>query len=313
MGLINPMVDSTAANAVAASLTSRRRDWTGQMFQWALVACMLFSLTILGVLLIDVFSDASSVLSTRGTDFLAYPMSSNPARVGVAQGLWGTMWIAVFVVVVAFPVGIGAAVYLEEYAPRNRLTSFIELNVRNLAGVPSVVYGLLGLAVFVRALSGVTGGSSVISAGLTLAVLVVPVIVITSSEAIRAVPQPLREGAYGVGATHWEVIKTQVMPYAAPGILTGTLLSLSRAVGEAAPLLLIGAATGYLSNSPAPWDLGALKGGFTAMPSLITSWVGRPQAEFHQASAAAIIVLLVFVLLLNSIAVFLRHRFEKRR
>jgi phosphate transport system permease protein len=313
MALSSPVVDATASNVVAAGLMGRRRDWRGTLFQLALLGCLGVSLGILGVLLIDVIGDASGVLGSRGTDFLAYPMSSNPARVGVAQGLWGTMWIAVFVVVVAFPVGIGAAVYLEEYAPRNRMTSFVELNIRNLAGVPSVVYGLLGLAVFVRALKGVTGGSSVISAGLTLAVLVIPLIVITSAEAIRSVPQPLREGAYGVGATKWEVVRTQVLPYAAPGILTGTLLSLSRAVGEAAPLLLIGAATGFLTKTPAPWDLSALRGGFTAMPSLITSWVGRPQEEFHQASAAAIIVLLVFVLLLNSIAVILRHRFEKRR
>jgi phosphate transport system permease protein len=228
------------------------------------------------------------------------------------------------VVVVAVPLGIGAAVYLEEYAPRNRLTSFIEVNVRNLAGVPSVVYGLLGLAVFVELFGGFSGDDGVgtrtlIAGGLTLAVLVLPIMIITTSEAIRAVPQALREGAYGVGATRWEVIRTQVLPYALPGIITGALLSIARAIGEAAPLILVGALTGLAGRSPglsfeSLLDPSSLTERFTAMPNIITTWAKLPQEEFRiQNAAAAIIAMLVFVLFINSIAIVLRNRFEKKR
>ena len=231
------------------------------------------------------------------------------------QGIRGSLWIAVFVIVLAFPLGIGAAIYLEEYAPKSRLTSFIELNIRNLAGVPSVVYGLLGLAIFVRGLEDLTGGQSVTAAGITLAVLVLPIVIITASEAIRAVPQSLREAGYGAGATKWEVIRTQILPYAASGILTGTLLSLSRAIGEAAPLILVGAVTGFLGGQSGLVDVSQLQDRFTALPIVITEWVqesGRDRG-FAPAAAAAIVVMLVVVLLLNSAAIFLRNHFEKKR
>jgi phosphate transport system permease protein len=215
-------------------------------------------------------------------------------------------------------------VYLEEYAPRNRLTTFIELNIRNLAGVPSVVYGLLGLAIFVEVLGGFTSHDdanrrTLAAAGVTLAVLVMPIIVITTAEALRAVPQALREGAYGVGATRWEVIRTQVLPYAAPGILTGALLSIARAVGEAAPIIVVGAVTGFFSQSAGldvgnVTDPGHLTERFVALPTIVTNWAAEPEAQFKEANASATIMgMLVFVLLINSLAIILRNRFEKKR
>jgi phosphate transport system permease protein len=228
------------------------------------------------------------------------------------------------VLVLAVPIGIGAAIYLHEYAPRNRLTSFIDINIRNLAGVPSVVYGLLGLAIFVQALNGFSGNEGVerrtlAAAGVTLAVLVLPIMVITTTEALRAVPTSLREGAYGVGATRWEVIRTQVLPYAAPGILTGALLSIARAVGEAAPLIVVGAVTGLLGGSGglAPGDVfnpDNLFHRFTAMPVVVTTWAKQPEELFKiNNAAAAIIAMMVFIVVINSIAIVLRNRFERKR
>src|SRR5262245_19733576 len=239
---------------VSAALRGTRADVRGRIFEISLLTALLVSLVILAVLLSRVLIDGLPVYQDRAWGFLDGTLSGSAERAGISQGIVGSLWIAICVVVVAFPLGIGAAIYLEEYAPRNRLTSFVELNIRNLAGVPSVVYGLLGLAIFVQAFSGFSGNEGVdrrtlAAAGITLAVLVLPIVIITSSEAIRAVPQALREGAYGVGATRWEVIRTQVLPYAAPGILTGGLLSIARAVGEAAPLIVLGAVTGFFSQN----------------------------------------------------------------
>ncbi|HEY6698639.1 MAG TPA: phosphate ABC transporter permease PstA [Acidimicrobiales bacterium] len=310
--------------SVAAALHGRRTDVKGRVFELGLGACLILSLLILGALLADVLRDGVPVYTERGWSFLDGGLSSTASRAGVAQGLIGSFWIAVAVIVVSLPLGIGAAIYLEEYAPRSRLTSFIEVNVRNLAGVPSIVYGILGLAIFVEVLNGLSGNEGVsrrtlLAAGVTLAVLVLPIVIITTSEAIRAVPLALREGAYGVGATRWEVIRTQVLPYAAPGILTGALLSIARAVGEAAPLILVGALTGLAGRSPglslgSVLDPSSLTERFTAMPAVITAWAKLPAEEFRVANtAAAILAMLVFVLLVNSIAIVLRNRFEKKR
>jgi phosphate transport system permease protein len=310
--------------SVAAAMHGRRTDVKGRVFELGLGACLILSLVILGALLADVLRDGVPVYTERGWSFLDGGLSSTASRAGVAQGLIGSFWIAVAVIVVSLPLGIGAAIYLEEYAPRSRLTSFIEVNVRNLAGVPSIVYGILGLAIFVEVLNGLSGNEGVsrrtlLAAGVTLAVLVLPIVIITTSEAIRAVPLALREGAYGVGATRWEVIRTQVLPYAAPGILTGALLSIARAVGEAAPLILVGALTGLAGRSPglslgSVLDPSSLTERFTAMPAVITAWAKLPAEEFRVANtAAAILAMLVFVLLVNSIAIVLRNRFEKKR
>jgi phosphate transport system permease protein len=251
------------------------------------------------------------VLTERGSDFLNAPLSSLPQRAGIYQGIVGSLLTMVFVVIVAFPLGIAAAIYLEEYAPDTRLTRLITVNVRNLAGVPSIVYGLLGLIAFVTVLQGLTGGASIISAGLTLAILVLPIVIITTSEALRAVPSSIREAAYGVGASQWQVVRHHVLPAATPGILTGTVLSLSRAMGETAPLLLVGAVTGFLATGHQP-ILEQLRGPFTSLPTIVFAWARLPNADFRALTSAAILVLLAVILLANSIAIYMRNRYERR-
>jgi phosphate transport system permease protein len=212
--------------------------------------------------------------------------------------------------VFAVPIGIMTAIYLEEYAPDTRLTRFININIRNLAGVPSVVYGLLGLAIFVLTLGPLTGGRSMLAGGLTLAVLVLPIVIITSAEALRAVPRPLREAGYGLGASRWEVTRLLVLPHAVPGILTGTVLSLSRALGETAPLILAGAVLGGFSVG-GQTAVEQVFNRYTVLPVTIFDWARRPQADFRDLTAAAIIVLLVVTLLANAVAILLRNRFER--
>jgi phosphate transport system permease protein len=204
------------------------------------------------------------------------------------------------------------AIYLEEYAPDNRLTRLITINIRNLAGVPSVVYGLLGLAVFVPLVAAVAGGTgrNIVTASITLAVLVLPIVVITASEALRAVPRALREGGYGVGASRWEVTSRLVLPAAFPGILTGTVLSLSRALGETAPLIIIGASTTFFSTGDQSF-LESLFGSFTALPVIVFGWSTRPQDDFRALTAAAIVVLLIVTLFANAVAILLRNKYER--
>lgn len=302
-----------AADLVKARLEGRSLDIGGKLFRLATFGTLLFSLLVLAVLLVDMIQTGSDVFSNRLESFLTSTLQSLPARAGIAQGLRGTFWIGVFVVLLAFPLGIGAGIYLEEYAPRSRVTRFIDINIRNLAGVPSIVYGILGFAIFVKTLGSLTGGRSVIAAGVTLAVLVLPIVIITSAEALRAVPQGLREAGFGVGATRWEVVRHHVLPYAAPGILTGTVLALARALGEAAPLILVGAVTNRLGSNPGILDVSSLKERFTALPMVITTWAGEAQGGFRANTAAAILVLMAIVLLANMAAILLRNRYEKRR
>jgi phosphate transport system permease protein len=293
--------------------TSLRRtgtDWAGLAFHGVLLLSLLVSLLILFTLISDVVTRGLPVLAERGTDFLTAPTSSRPARAGVAQGIFGTLMMAVFVAIIAFPIGIMTAIYLEEYAPDSRLTRFINVNIRNLAGVPSVVYGLLGLSIFVLALRDFTGGRSMIAGGITLAVLVLPIVIITSAEAIRAVPRALREAGFGVGASRWEVTRLLVIPYAAPGILTGTVLALSRALGETAPLILAGAVLGGFSTGSKDL-IEQIFGRYTVLPVTIFDWARRPQADFRELTAAAIVVLLVVTLLANAIAILLRNRYDR--
>lgn len=305
-----------AADQVRRQLSGRRTDLAGNAFRALIITALAASILILVVLVYDMFQTGQGTLTGRLGDFLTGSLRSQPGESGILQGLRGTFYIGVFTVVVAFPMGIAAAIYLEEYARETKLTRFIDLNIRNLAGVPSVVYGILGLAIFVKALGSITGpdsqGRSLISAGLTLAILVLPIVIITAAEALRAVPDSLREAGFGVGATRWEVIKDHVLPYAAPGILTGTVLALARALGEAAPLILVGAVTGFLSGGT-DFSLGTVDQRFTAMPIVITTWAGRPGAEWEQVTAAAIVVLLVVVLAANAFAILLRNHYEKKR
>jgi phosphate transport system permease protein len=311
MGVVNP---TATREAVERQLKGGRADIAGIAFRVLVLAALLVSVTILGVLLVDVWTGGWSVLSERFSGFMTGVLGSRPERSGVFQGIRGSFWIAIFTIVLAFPLGIGAAIYLEEYASQSRFARIVDVNIRNLAGVPSVVYGILGLTIFVKALDGLTGGRTVMAAGITLAILVLPIVIITSAEALRAVPWSLREAGFGVGATRWEVIRHHVLPYAAPGILTGTVLALARALGEAAPLILVGATTGFLGGGRGSlFDLGQLTDRFTALPIVITTWAGRPQAGFRSLTAAAIIVLLAVVLVFNAAAILLRNRYEKTR
>jgi len=309
-------------------LETRSLDLAGKIFHTIVALSLVVSLLIIGVLLWDVLNDAWSQLSTRLGGFLTGTLRSRSIddELGVHQGLYGSLWIGIFVAGIAFPTGIAAALYLEEYAEKTRLNAMIELAIRNLAGVPSVVYGLLGLFLFVERntilgvlplgwLVDLTGGPTVMSAGLILAILVLPIVIITSQEAIRAVPQGLKEGGYGAGATKSQVIRTQVLPYAAPGILTGSLLSMSRAIGEAAPLILIGAISGGLTRNPALTDPSGLRERFTALPIQIVTWVSRRgrDAGFSNAAAAGIVVLLALVMVLNLAAILMRNHFESKR
>ena len=301
----------TPSDVVLENLKGKRFDGKNLIFEILLLLALLISLLFLVVLLFQVFQTGLTVFQERGADFLQRPLSSLPERAGVWQGIYGSVMMMAFVVLLAFPFGIGAAVYLEEYAPDTRFTRFININIRNLAGVPSIVYGLLGFAIFVQALFPLTGGSSIISGGVTLAILVLPIVIITSAEAIRAVPQAIREAGYGVGATKWEVVRSLVLPSAAPGILTGTVLSLSRALGETAPLILVGAVTGFLATGDQSLTE-ALQGRFTALPMIIFNWARQPNADFQALTSAAIIVLLVVILAANAVAILLRNRYERK-
>jgi phosphate transport system permease protein len=302
----------TTTEVVQKALRRKRSDVAGQIFQMLLLLGLLISLLFLVVLLFDIVSKAIPTFQARGSDVVTATVSSLPERAGVSQGISGSLLLVVFVVLIAFPLGIGAAVYLEEYALDTRLNRFINVNVRNLAGVPSVVFGLLGLALFVRLFVGFTGGRSVMSAGITLAILVLPIVIITSAEALRAVPNSIREAGYGVGATKWEVIRSHVLPSAAPGILTGTVLSLSRAIGETAPLLMVGAVSGFFAVN-AEGLVERLQSQFTALPVLVYNWSRQPDPGFREDLVpAAIVVLLVLTLSANAIAILLRNRYDRK-
>jgi phosphate transport system permease protein len=297
---------------VERSLRRTRPDIAGYVFAGALLFALLFTLALLGVLIADQLSRCLPVFAERGTDVLTSPLSSRPDKAGVVQGLIGTALLAAIVALLAFPVGILTAVYLEEYAPANPLTRFIDINIRNLAGVPSVVYGLLGLAVFVAlfASAGIGNGRNVLSGGLTLAVLILPLVIITSAEAIRSVPTTIREAGYGIGASRWQVVRQLVLPSAAPGILTGTVLALSRALGETAPLILVGAVLGSFSTGGGLAEL--FGGSYTALPTIVYDWARKPQDEFRALTSSAILVLLAVTIIANTFAIVLRNRYDKR-
>jgi len=259
-------------------------------------------------------------LSWLRSDFLTNPQSSTPELAGVRTALLGSLYVILVTFLFAFPIGVGAAIYLEEYAEKdNWLNNIIQTNINNLAGVPSIIYGILGLAVFVRFLEPITSGyafgyttdattangRTILSAGLTLSLLILPIIIIASQEAIRAVPNSLREASYGLGATKWQTVWNHVLPNAIPGILTGTILAVSRAFGETAPLVVVGAST-FITFDP-----DSVFSTFTTLPMQIYQWTARPQATFRNIAAAAIIVLLILLLTLNATAVYLRNRYQR--
>ncbi len=283
----------------AGNLTHRRR--VGSLFHALCTTLSWLAVVLLAVLLVEVSRDG---LGWLDMGFLENFPSRFPEKAGIKSALLGTLWLVSFTALISIPVGIGAAVYLEEYAPRTRLGRFIELNIANLAGVPSIVYGILGLAIFVR---GLALGRSVLAGSLTMSLLILPVIIIASREAIRAVPRTLRHASFALGATRWQTVRHHVLPAALPGILTGVILAISRAIGETAPLIMIGALT-YVAFVPeGPLDA------FTALPIQIFNWASRPQQDFHALAAAGIIVLLVVLLLMNATAIAIRHRSQRNR
>jgi len=270
------------------------------LFQIVSLTTLIVALAALGALVYDIFTDGASRLSWT---FLTNIASRNADEAGVYHALMGSIWVIALTGALALPVGVAAAIYLEEYGTRSRIARFIELNISNLAAVPSIIYGLLGLGLFVR-LMGM--GQSVMAGAATLALLALPVVILSTREALRTVPGTIREGSYALGATKWQTIWNQVLPMALPGILTGLILSLSRAIGETAPLITIGALT-YIPFAPdSVWSK------FTVLPIQIFNWVSRPQAEFKTNAAAGILVLLALLLTMNAVAIIARDRSQRQ-
>jgi len=280
---------------------STGRKIADKTFRFVCFAAALTAALFLVLLLYSVMKDGAARLDLK---FFSEFTSRIPDKAGIKASLWGTLWVISLTAVMAIPVGVAAAIYLEEFVQKSsRLAAFIQLNISNLAGVPSIIYGLLGLALFVR-FFGLD--RSVIAGALTMSLLILPMIIVVSQEAIRAVPQSLREGALAIGATRWQAVRTQVLPAAMSGIITGIILSLSRAIGESAPLITIGAVT-FIATTPQ-----SLGDKFTVLPIQIFDWSSRPQPGYHYAAAAAIIVLLSVLLLLNAVAIVIRARSQKR-
>jgi len=296
---VSALTGAPSAVAAGEHAQIQKRKAAASVMHVIFAAVTWFAVVVLATLL-------TSIL-VRGYDWVSLQMlmskaSRSAERAGLQTALLGTLWIIALTAIIAVPIGIGAAIYLEEYAPRNWWTRVLQTNIANLAGVPSVVYGLLGLGLFVYLLGF---GRTILAGALTMAVLILPVIIIASQEAIRAVPLSLRQGAYALGATQWQVVRHHVLPAAMPGILTGIILSLSRAIGETAPLLVVGAAS-YLSFNPK-----GLLSGFTVLPIQIYGWTARPGSDFKDLAAGGILVLLVVLLAMNAVAILLRQRFGR--
>jgi len=283
-----------------ASLSSRYT--IDRIFKFAAWGATIISVIILVWLLLTILIDG---VSTLNWNFITSYPSRKAERAGIIAALAGTVWLMALVALFSFPIGVGAGIFLEEFAEDNWFTRLVEVNIGNLAGVPSIIYGLLGLAVFARIMEPITGGRSVLSGSLTLSLLILPVIIVATREALRAIPDSMRLAGYALGATRWQVIWSHVLPAAMPGILTGVILALSRAIGETAPLIAVGAAV-FISFLPE-----GLTSQFTAMPIQIYNWVGRPQEEFHHIAASGIIILMTLLLMMNGVAIYLRNRFQQ--
>jgi phosphate transport system permease protein len=285
-----------------------RRYALDHLFKALSWATVILSLVVLLTLLADICTDGSGRISW---EFINALPSRKAASAGVLPALIGSIWLLFITAFVAIPVGIGAGIYLEEFARKNWFTNLIEINIGNLAAVPSIIYGLLGLQVFVYWLNPLTGGRSLLAGGLTLALLVLPIIIVSTRESLRSVPNSLRMAGFALGSTRWQVVREHILPQAMPGILTGTILALSRAIGETAPLITIGAVA-FITSLP-PLSPEGLQSKFSALPIQIYNWVGRPQPAFHTNAAAGIIVLMILLLSMNATAIYLRNRFQKAR
>lgn len=278
----------------------RKKKRIDALFKYLMMACVAFGITMLGLLLYQIISQGISKLDWQ---FLTSFPSRMASKAGIKSALVGSIWLILTTIAIALPVGVGTAVYLEEFGGKGKLAHWIQINISNLAGVPSIVYGMLGLAIFVR-MAGL--GRSVLSGGLTLALLILPVIVVSSQEALRAVPKSLYQGSMALGLTRLQTLRGVVIPYAMPSILTGAILAISRALGEAAPLIMVGA-VGYVAFTPE-----SLMDQYTALPIQIFNWTSRPQKEFQEVAAAGIMVLMTLLLSFNALAIVLRNKFQKR-
>ena len=287
-------------SAHSTRLGRRGRDVRESLFKGVLLLSLVVGFATLVTLLVDVFITGWSHVTW---EFLTSPPSTDPTIAGAKPAILATIYLGIMLIVFAVPIGVCTAIYLEEYADRNRwYNRLLELNIQNLAAVPSIVYGILGLAFIVR---GIGLGRVLLAGGFILTLVVLPTVIIAAREAIRAVPDTIRQGAYALGATQWQVVSRQVLPAAIPGIATGSILAVSRGIGETAPLILIGAVS-YIAFDP------TILGPFTALPIQIYQWVRLPQEEFRELAAAAIIVLLVILLSLNAVAIWLRNRYQRR-
>lgn len=275
----------------------KRKDKT---FKALFFLATMFGVAVLAILVLDIIRSGAQSLDLN---FLNQFPSRFPEKAGIKSALFGTLWVIGLTAPIAFILGVGTALYLEEYAKKNWLTRLIQMNISNLAGVPSIVYGLLGLTIFVRLFAL---ERSVIAGALTMALLILPVIIVASQEALRSVPDTLRHASFALGATKWQTILKVILPSALPGIITGNILALSRAIGETAPLVVVGAAA-FIAFTPAN-----VLDQFTVLPIQIYNWISRPQEEFHALAAGAILVLLAVLLTMNAIAVFIRNKFQKK-
>jgi phosphate transport system permease protein len=285
-----------------ANLPQRYR--LDRLFVFFCRAAIVLSILALAILMYDFLVDGLPRLNWQ---FITSFPSRRAASAGIAPALVGTIWMLLVVTCVAFPIGIGAGIYLEEFSGDSWFSRVIEVNINNLAGVPSIIYGLLGLQIFVRGMEPITGGRSVLAGGLILSLLVLPIVIVTTRESLRAVSDSIRQAGAALGATQWQVVREQILPIAVPGILTGTILALARAIGETAPLVVLGALTfvPYLPTN--------LQSPFTVLPIQIYNWISRPQPAFHDNAAAGIIVLMLVLLSMNATAIYFRNKFQKIR
>lgn len=287
-------------NRETVSQRIKQRLQLNEIFKYIFLAGLVFALVVLSTLIYDIVSKGAGWVDL---DFLRNFPSRRPEQAGLYPALIGSLWLMLLIVPMVFVIGVGAAIYLEEYAPKNRMTSFIEVNISNLAGVPSIVFGLLGLTIFVRVMEL---GNSVMAGALTLGLMSLPIVIVASQEALRAVKMELRHASLALGASKWQTTFNVVLPSALPGIITGIILAVSRAIGETAPLIMVGAAT-FISTTPSN-----IFSDFTALPIQIYNWTSRPQAEFQNLAAAGIIVLMTMLIAMNSVAIYIRNKYTNR-
>lgn len=289
-----------ALQNIKTSRNIKLRKIKNSIFKYIFMACTLFGIIVLAILLKQMFEAGFGKLSLK---FITSFPSSKPSKAGIYPALMGSLWVMAYTAIITFPIGIGTAIYMEEYAKKNGFNKLLQINISNLAGIPSIIYGLLGLTLFVKTLHF---GTSILSGALTLSLLILPIVIIASEEAIKSVPDTLRQGSLALGVTKWQTVTGVVLPYSIPGILTGCILALSRALGEAAPLIVVGA-VGYINFVPK-----RITDSYTVLPIQIFDWTSRPQEEFQLIAAAGIIILMLILLTFNTIAILVRNKYQKR-